>query len=71
MFKLIQAIFTRNKTKIPLLWITFDYNKYKSKSAKDSCLCHLHPLLKDDKYLKALTNEIVDYIRTNYNMEEI
>ena len=70
MFKWLTNKLTNNQTEIPLLTITFNRNKYKKFGKKNSCELKLHPMLKDD-ILKEKLNEIVDFIRDNYNMSEM
>ena len=67
----LTKLLTKNKTEIPLLWVDFNYQKYKENGAKGSCTARIHPLLKNDSYIKDKMNEIIDYIRDNYNMDEI
>ena len=71
MYKLIQKLFTKNKTEIPLLWVTFNYKKYKQNGKKDSCDAKIHPNLANDKYVHNEINKLIDYIRGNYDMEEM
>ncbi len=56
---------------IPLLWITFNWKLFKKNGAKGSCMCNIHPCLKDDEHIKTTMQELCDYIRENYDMEEI
>ena len=69
--KIITRLLTKNLTKVPLLWITFNMQKYKKYGKKNSCMCHIHPSLKDDEYVIATMNELCDYIREKYNMNKI
>jgi hypothetical protein len=62
---------TKNKTEIPLFWVNFDYKKYKEFGKEGSCMAHVHPTLKDDVYVKETLNDLIDYIRDNYKMEEM
>ena len=71
MFKLFKRFFTKNLTEIPLFYINFNYKKYKRDGKKNSCIAHIHPLLKDDEYIKEMINMTIDYIRDNYDMEEV
>ena len=74
MFNLIYKIWTnictKKKTQIPLFYVTFNYNKYKDNEVKN-CMTHMHPLLKDDLEIMRKIQEIVDLIRSKYNMEDI
>ena len=70
MKKLIQTL-TKNNTEIPLFYTTFNLNKYKEGGIKGSCDLKIHPVLRDDKEVINRMNELVDYIRDNYNMDEL
>lgn len=69
--KILTRLFTKNLTKIPLIWITFNWKLFKEHGAKGSCMCNIHPCLKDDEYIISTMNELCDYIRENYDMEKI
>jgi len=69
--KLLQRLLTKNLTKMPLLWVDFNYKKYKSEGAKGSCMAKIHPILRDDEHIKETINDLIDYIREDYNMDEI
>ena len=62
---------TKDYTKIPLLWVEFNLDKYKQDGTKGSCIIKLHPELKNDTYIKEILNGLVDYIRDNYNMDKL
>ncbi len=70
MIKWLGNKLTNNNNEIPLFWVTFNLNKYKENGAKGSCNLKLHPLLKDE-YIKNQLNNLVDYIRDHYDMEEL
>ncbi len=70
MIKSLKSKLTNNYNEIPLFWVTFNLNKYKENGAKGSCNLKLHPLLKDE-HIKNQLNDLVDYIRENYDMEEL
>ncbi|WP_456364447.1 hypothetical protein [Priestia aryabhattai] len=55
----------------PLLYVTFNLKKYKESGEKGSCDLKLHPDLKGDQLIVTKSNSLVDYIRKNYNMEEL
>lgn len=44
---------------------------FKKNGAKGSCMCNIHPCLKDDEHIKTTMQELCDYIRENYDMEKI
>lgn len=69
--RFISRLLTHNFTKIPLLWIGFNLQKFREDGPKDSCYCELHPELQDDQHIITVMNELCDYIREHYNMEKI
>jgi hypothetical protein len=69
--RLLTRLLTKNKTKIPLLYVTFDYKKYKVDGKVGSCNCNVHPVIKNDEYIKQEVNKLIDYIRDNYDMNQI
>jgi len=68
---LITRLLTKNKTQIPLLYVTFDYKKFSESGKVDSCMANVHPLIKNDENIKLKINELIDYIRDNYDMNLI
>ena len=60
---------TKDYTEIPLMWMCFNYQSYINNGTKGSCVLKLHPDLKGDEKLKQMMNDVVDYIRDNYDME--
>lgn len=71
MFNKIIKKLTNNYTEVLLFWVTFNLNKYNQDGAKNSCILKIHPELKNDKYIKNTLNNLVDYIRDNYDMEKL
>ena len=69
--KILTRLFTKNLTKVPLLWITFNWKLFKKNGAKCSCMCNIHPCLNDDEHIKTTIQELCDYIRENYDMEKV
>ena len=69
--RFISRLLTYNFTKIPLLWIGFNLQKFRKDEQKDSCTCELHPELQNDQHIITVMNELCDYIREHYDMEEI
>ena len=69
--KLLTRLLTKNLQRIPLLRIDFNMRFFKKNGAKGSCMCVIHPVLKDDDHIKTTLNELYDYIRENYDMEKI
>lgn len=60
---------TKNLTEIPLFTMTFDYRKYKTQGKKDSCMFYAHPDIANDEFVKNKLQEVVDYIRDNYDLD--
>jgi len=71
MYKPIAKFLTKNFTRIPLLWIDFNYKKYKKFGEKGSCLLDVHPILRKDKYIIDTMDELASYIKNNYDMNKI
>lgn len=59
---------TKNLTRIPLFIMTFNYRKYKADGKKDSCMFYTHPDIAKDEFVKSKLQEVVDYIRDNYDL---
>ena len=68
---LLTRLLTRNLQRVPLLRIDFNMKVFKENGAKGSCICVIHPVLKDDNHIKTTLNELCDYIRDNYDMEKM
>lgn len=68
---MLSRLLTKNHIKIPLLWISFNFKKYKKYGTKNSCILHIHPLATMDEYVIETTKKLCDYIRGNYDMEKI
>ena len=62
---------TKNLTRIPLFTMTFNYRKYKADGKKDSCIFYTHPDIAKDEFVKSKLQEVVNYIRDNYELEII
>jgi len=71
MFKWISKKLTKNYSNIPLLYINFNLNKYQQNGVKNSCIIKIHPELKDDKHIIKTLNDLIDYVRDNYDMENL
>lgn len=71
MFNFISRKLTNKYKEVPLLYIMFDLNKYKKFGKKGSCELKIHPNLRDDMHLIQHLNELVDYVRDNYDMENL
>ena len=68
---LLTRLLTKNIQRVPLLRIDFNMKKFKENGAKGSCMCVIHPVLKDDTHIIGTIYELCDYIRENYNMEDV
>lgn len=62
---------TKRYHEVPLLWVDFDLEKYNKDGADGSCMIHIHPVLAGDKHITDSVNELIDYIRNNYDMEKL
>lgn len=71
MFRFLKKKLTNNETEIPLFWVVFNRIHYHAKGKKDSCMLRIHPNLANDKHIKETLNSLVDYIRDNYNTEDM
>ena len=69
--KLLTRLLTKNLQRVLLLRIDFNMKLFKEKCAKGSCMCVIHPVLKDDDHIKTTLNELCDYIRENYDMKKV
>ena len=69
--KLIMRLLTRNLQKVPLLLIDFNMKKFKKNGAEGSCVCHIHPVIKNDEHIIETMNGLYDYIREKYDMEDV
>ena len=69
--KLLTRLLTKNFQRVPLLRIDFNMKLFKENGAKGSCMCVIHPVLKDDEHIKISLNELCDYIREKYDMEKV
>ena len=49
--------------------MTFNYPKYKAEGKKDSCTFHAHPDITQDEFVKSKLQEVVNYIRDNYDLD--
>lgn len=71
MIKPITRLLTKNLQRVPLLRIDFNMKKFKENGAKGSCMCVIHPVLKDDEHIIKTMNGLCDYIREKYDMEKL
>lgn len=61
---------TKNRTRIPLFTMTFDWEKFQKDGKENSCMLYiLHPDIANDLVLRKKLCDCVDYIRDNYDME--
>ena len=47
----------------------FNYRKYKADGKKCRCTMHCHPDIAKDEFVKSKLQEVVDYIRNNYDLD--
>ena len=57
-------------TKVPLLSISINLKFFKKYGTKYSCTCRVNKLFKNDWYIKRTMEDLCEYIRKNYNMED-
>ncbi len=67
----IVDLLTKGKCCVPLIYINFNYQKYVQEGASGSCICNVHPDLAHDEKLITMMNEMVDYVRDNYDMNKL
>jgi len=68
---LLTNLLTKNKTEIPLIYVNFDYKKFKELGKYGSCVSKMHPLIQNDEHIKCELNKLIDYIRDRYDMNLI
>ena len=68
---ILTRLLTKNLQRVPLLRIDFNVKLFKKNGKKNSCMCAIHPVLKEGAYIKETLNELCDYIRDNYDMNEV
>lgn len=69
MFKKIINKATNSHKEIPLLYITLDLHKFREQK-QGSCEAKIHPCV-NDEVVKQKVNELIDYIRDNFDMEDL
>ena len=69
--KLLSRLLTNNLKRVPLVNVTFNYDRYKKYGKEGSCIATAHPILSDDETLKQMFEIMVNYIRDNYDMNEV
>ena len=67
----IVDLLTDRKRKVPIIYINFNYQKFLKDGAEGSCTCSIHPDLTHDAKLTSMLNEVVDYIRDDYDMKTL
>ena len=68
---LINRLLTGNYKRVALFIVEFNYRKFRKYGKKGSCVCVMHPGLQADEYIRKTTNDLVDYIRDNYDMKKL
>lgn len=71
MFKWLKRKLTNNYTEIPIILVTFDYQKYVNYGNEGSCDIRTHPVFKDDEYVTTTIKELITHIREKYDMEKV
>lgn len=71
MFNWLNRKLTINYSEVPLFWVDFNLNKYKESGAENSCTVRIHPELKNDEFIIDMLNDLIDYIRVKYDMEDL
>ena len=69
--KFITRLLTKNLQRVPLMRIDFNMKKFKESGAKGSCMCVIHPVLKDDNHIIETMHGLCDYIREKHDMEDV
>ena len=70
-YKFLSKLLTKSHREIPLFVVYFNYRKYKQDGLADSCEVKIHPLIAKDEYINQQLKKVINYIRENYNQEEI
>ena len=71
MYNRIIKRLTNNYKEVPLFWVDFNLEKYINQGKKNSCMIKIHPELKNDGHIRSELNDLIDYIRDNYDMERL
>lgn len=69
--KLLTGLLTKNLQEIPLLRVDFNMKKFRELGANNSCKLAIHPILRNDAHVITTMNKLCDYIRDNYDMEDL
>jgi hypothetical protein len=71
LFKFLRNILTGKRTSIPLIYIRFNYKKYKKEGKMGSCLGTLHPDINNDEIIVEKLKELIDLIRERADLEKL
>ena len=71
MLKKMTEKLTNGYKEVPLFYVTFNLDKFIKEGEKGSCDLKIHPSLEHDIFFRGRLNELVDYIRKNYDMEKL
>jgi len=71
MFNWLNRKLTKNYTEVPLFLVEFNLNKYNEFGTENSCIIKIHPELKDDEYVVDTLNDLIDYIRIKFDMNDL
>ena len=69
-YKILAKLVTKKLKSVPLFIVSLNYNGYK-KGINKNCVVEHHPMFENDESLNKKFKEIIDYIRENYDMEDI
>lgn len=62
---------TKNKTKVPLFWVEFNYKKYQTDIHSKSCEVKIHPVLAGDEHIQNTLRGLIEYIRVAKDMSKL
>lgn len=68
---ILDRILTRNYTRVPLVMVNFNLQDFKRFGAHGSCRIIIHPEIRGDQFVEMRMREIIDHIRSTYNMEKL
>lgn len=72
MYKLLRKFLTSNLRRIPIMYIDFNYKKYKKTGKKkETFILNVHPTLRQDEYIIETMNIMAEYIKNNYDLDMI
>ena len=69
-YKKLVKFLTNDFKKIPLIKISINLQKYRNKK-ENSCLGEIHPILREDEHIENTLKKLIDYIRDNYDIDDL